>query len=337
VGVAERDAGKTVRRLASFGCDAADVDRLDISWAETDRGNGPSGTAIRTGVTQLNRNTQANPALAPWREWNRHYNYRSSVALPLSERPGPGAFGVLCIYATAPDAFDVEEVGLLEELAGSVTYGLTSRRIARERSAGVERLRQVMESAVETIAATVEARDPYTAGHQQRVARLAEAIGRELRLDDETVRGLHFGALIHDVGKIQVPAELLAKPAHLTNLEFELIKTHAQVGYDILKGIEFPWPVAQMIVQHHERLDGSGYPNGLTGDQMILESRILAVADVVEAMSSHRPYRPTRGIKMALAEIEAGRGRLYDAAAVDACLSLFRNKTFSFTSPEPVS
>ncbi len=253
-----------------------------------------------------------------------------SVSLPLRPAPQAESLGVLCIHSSTPHAFDPQELEILEELASDIAYGIASLRTSIERTAGIERLREAMESAVETVAATVEARDPYTAGHQRRVAALAEAIGRELGLDEAVVKGIRFGALIHDVGKIQVPAELLSKPSHLSTIELELIKNHAQAGYDIVQNIEFPWPVAEMIIQHHERLDGSGYPHGLTGDQMILEARILAVADVVEAMSSHRPYRPTIGTSTALAELERGRGSLYDPAAVDACLTLFRRKNFTF-------
>lgn len=213
-----------------------------------------------------------------------------------------------------------------------VALDITERRqYERTERAATNRLREVMESTVAVIAATLEARDPYTAGHQRRVAQLASAIARTLGCQEETIRGVHFGALIHDVGKIQIPAELLSKPTKLTVLESKLIETHAEAGFEILKGIEFPWPVAQMVLQHHERLDGSGYPYGLTGASILMESRILAVADVVEAMSSHRPYRPSRGVDVALAEIEAGRGTLYDSDAVDACLLLFRERHFAFS------
>jgi PAS domain S-box-containing protein/putative nucleotidyltransferase with HDIG domain len=191
------------------------------------------------------------------------------------------------------------------------------------RKEGEARLRGALTATIEAIAATVETRDPYTAGHQRRVAGLAAAIGREMGLPADTVEGIHFGALIHDLGKVQVPAELLAKPTKLTKLEFELIKTHPQAGYEIVKNIKFPWPVAEMVLQHHERMDGSGYPQGLKGDAIAREARVLAVADVVEAMASHRPYRPGLGADAALAEIRGKRGLWFDPEAVDACLRLF--------------
>ncbi len=202
-----------------------------------------------------------------------------------------------------------------------------------ERQEAEERLRAALTSTIEAMAATLEARDPYTAGHQRRVADLAAAIAREMGLPADTVEGIHFGALIHDLGKVQVPAELLAKPTKLTKLEFELIKTHPQAGYDIVKNIKFPWRVAEMVHQHHERLDGSGYPQGLKGDEIALEARVLAVADVVEAMASHRPYRPGLGIEVALKEITSRRGAWFEPAVVDACIRLFREERFSFTKP----
>ena len=155
-------------------------------------------------------------------------------------------------------------------------------------------------------------------------------IAEEVRLPEEQTRGIFLAGLIHDVGKINVPAEILSKPGKLTPLEMQFIRTHPQTGYDIIKGVEFPWPIAEAVLQHHERLDGSGYPRGLAGESVIVEARILAVADVVEAIMTHRPYRPSKGLDAALGEIGAGKGRLYDHAAVDACIALFRNKGFAF-------
>ena len=189
-------------------------------------------------------------------------------------------------------------------------------------------LRESLEQSIQTIADTVEARDPYTAGHQRRVAELAAAIAREMDLPEEQVTGIHLAATIHDLGKIHIPAEILSKPSRLNAIEYMLIKTHPQDGYDILKNVKFPWPIADIILQHHERLDGSGYPQGLKGDAILLEARILCVADVVEAMSSHRPYRPGLGIDAALEEITSSRGIQYDPQVVDACVALFREKKY---------
>jgi putative nucleotidyltransferase with HDIG domain len=211
---------------------------------------------------------------------------------------------------------------------GTIEYFFALVEDISERKRADTELRDALVATVGAIAATVETRDPYTAGHQCRVADLAAAIAEEMMLSAHQVEGIRFGAQIHDLGKMKVPSELLTKPTRLTALEFELIKTHPQAGYDIVKNIRFPWRVAEMVHQHHERLDGTGYPQGLKGDEIALEARILCVADVVEAMASHRPYRAGLGIDVALKEIEDKRGRWYDPVAVDACLRLFREKGF---------
>ncbi|MDD5168927.1 MAG: PAS domain S-box protein [Syntrophales bacterium] len=191
-----------------------------------------------------------------------------------------------------------------------------------------ERIRKALGATIHAIAVTVETRDPYTAGHQKRVTDLAGAIATEMNLSVDQIDGISMAATIHDLGKISVPAEILSKPTKLTDIEFSLIKTHSQSGYDILKDIDFPWPVARAVLEHHERMNGSGYPNGLTRDNILMESRILSVADVVEAMASHRPYRPSLGIEIALDEIEKNRGTLYDNAVAASCLRLFREKGY---------
>jgi PAS domain S-box-containing protein/putative nucleotidyltransferase with HDIG domain len=193
-----------------------------------------------------------------------------------------------------------------------------------------EQVRASLIGTIVAISRAVGARDPYTAGHQQRVSQLSRAIAQEMGLDKERIDGLRMGASIHDIGKIYLPAEILSKPARLTTLEYELVKGHAQVGYDILREISFPWPIADIAHQHHERLDGSGYPQGLKGDEICLEARIVAVADVVEAMSSHRPYRPALGIDAARKEIRSNRGNLYDPDVVDACLNVLMKRDFHF-------
>ena len=209
---------------------------------------------------------------------------------------------------------------------------VTERKETEEfRRQSQERLSAALEDAIGAIAATLEQRDPYTAGHQRRVAELAVAIGEEMGLAREVLEGIHFGGMIHDIGKISVPAEILGKPGRLTEIEFGLIKVHAEAGYQIVKGIAFPWPVADMVRQHHERLDGSGYPQGFKDGQITLEARILAVADVVEAMSADRPYRPGFGLDAALEEITRVRGAQLDPAAVDACLRVVREKGFVFS------
>jgi len=193
-----------------------------------------------------------------------------------------------------------------------------------------EKIRQALGSIVNVVTATVEMKDPYTAGHQRRVADLARAIATEMNLSKDQIEGIRIAGTIHDLGKLFIPGEILSKPGKLNEYELSLIKLHSQVGFDILKDIEFPWPIAQIVYQHHERMDGSGYPQGLKGEQIIIEARILGVADVVEAMSSHRPYRPALGIAAALEEIEKKGGILYDPDVVSACLTLFLEKGFKF-------
>jgi putative two-component system response regulator len=187
----------------------------------------------------------------------------------------------------------------------------------------IDLLERTVEGAIRTLAFLAETRDPYTAGHQRRVTELAEAIAGLLRVNGDRRRLIVAAGTLHDLGKTAVPAEILTKPGRLTKAEFELIRVHPRTGYDILAGIEFPWPVADVVLQHHERLDGSGYPGGLPAADISLEARILAVADVVEAMSSHRPYRPALGLEVALDEVESHRGVLYDADVADACSGLF--------------
>jgi putative two-component system response regulator len=198
------------------------------------------------------------------------------------------------------------------------------------------RLKKSLFESVAAVAAMVELRDPYTAGHQRNVARLAEAIAHELGLSEHMIEGIKLASVIHDVGKISIPAEILTKPGHISDAEFTLIKEHPLRGYEVLKGIDFPWPIAQTICQHHERLDGTGYPYGLQGDDILLEARILAVADVIEATATNRPYRLGKhlSIENALEDIEQNRGKIFDANVVDATLKLFREKGFQLEAED---
>jgi PAS domain S-box-containing protein len=206
---------------------------------------------------------------------------------------------------------------------------ITKFRQAEEKiQQGLKQLEKSLGDTVKAMSTVVETRDPYTAGHQDKVARIAYAIAKKMNLSEELIKGLQMAAAIHDIGKIYVPAEILSKPSKLSDIEFKLIQTHAQAGYDIMKNIDFPWLIARIILEHHERIDGSGYPRNLKGDDILIEARIIAVADVVESMASHRPYRPALGIGAALEEIEKNKGVLYDNAVVETCLRLFREKGF---------
>ncbi len=193
------------------------------------------------------------------------------------------------------------------------------------------KLQKTFDDTIKTLASILETRDPYTSGHQKRVSQLAIGISEEIGLTKEKIEAIKTAALLHDIGKINIPASILARPGKISDIEYEMIKTHSQLGYDILKNIEFPWPVADFILQHHEKEDGSGYPNGLKGKDISVEAKILLVADVIEAMSSHRPYRPALGMDKALMEIKKNKGKLYDPKVVDACIELFKNKDFKFT------
>jgi len=192
-------------------------------------------------------------------------------------------------------------------------------------------LQKATEDIIQAISFTSEVRDPYTAGHQKKVCELAVAIGEEMNITEKQLQGVKYAAMIHDIGKISVPSDILSRPGKIGESEFEVVKGHSQTGYELLNKIDFPWPISDIVHQHHERMDGSGYPNGLTKDEILLEARIISVADTVEAMTSHRPYRPALGIDVALEEITTNRGNRYDSDAVDACVNIYSNG-FQFSS-----
>ena len=330
VGLTGDDADKTVRPVAHAGYAQGYMEAEETTWDDSAPGQGPAGAAIRTLEPQIVQDVQTDPRYEMWRENAVRFGYRSVLCLPLAS--AGTRLGVLCIYASDRNGFGAEDIRLLSGLASELVFGIVTLRTRAEHERSAERLRRGMESTIEALAGTLELRDAYTAGHQRRVAALAAAIGRELGLPEDEIHGIHLAATVHDLGKIQIPAEILAKPTRLTKLEFELIKTHPQAGYDLLKDIDFPWPIAQLVYQHHERLDGSGYPRGLRGGDTLIGARIMAVADTIEAMSSHRPYRPGFGIEASLAELTKNRGTLYDPAVVDACLKIFSENRFAFSA-----
>ncbi|PKN52745.1 MAG: hypothetical protein CVU55_05840 [Deltaproteobacteria bacterium HGW-Deltaproteobacteria-13] len=192
----------------------------------------------------------------------------------------------------------------------------------------VESLKKAVGTTIQVLVSALESRDPYTTGHQSRSADLACAIAEEMGLDQDKIEGIRMAGIIHDIGKLSIPAEILTKPTKLTNIEFSLIKEHSRTGYEMLKNVESPWPLADIVYQHHERINGTGYPRNLKGNEILMESQILAVADVIEAMASHRPYRPSLGIEAALKEIEKNKGIIFDETIADACLRLFREKGY---------
>jgi len=222
-----------------------------------------------------------------------------------------------------------EERSLTNIIAERLGQLIEGKQAEMELQKSYERLQKTMEGTINTITKIVENRDPYTAGHQQRVSKLATTIARKMRLPKDKIEGVKLASLLHDIGKISIPAEILSKPGKLNEMEYSLIKDHSKIGYDILKPIEFTYPVAQIILQHHERIDGSGYPHKLKDDDILLEARIMGVADVIEAMSSHRPYRPAHSFEEVLEEISQNKKVLYDSRVVDVCLRLFKEKSFS--------
>ncbi len=267
---------------------------------------------------------------------------RSYMVVPLRAREE--LIGSLNVGFSAPDGATDEAVQAATELANQLAIALRQAQLRQDLERHVEELSsakaelessyqslsRALSQTVEALAAAAEVRDPYTAGHQRRVTELAVAIAGALELDETRIDGLRVAGLMHDIGKLAIPSELLSKPSRLSEAEYSLIRGHPETACSILEPVEFPWPVSEIVIQHHERLDGSGYPKGLKGDSILLEARILAVADVVEAMASHRPYRPARGIDEALAEIRDGAGTRYDAAVVEACARLFESGEFGF-------
>jgi PAS domain S-box-containing protein len=330
VGYVEQDEARSIRPIAQAGFEEGYLEKARITWADTERGQGPTGRAVRSCHTQVAQNIASDPNMLPWRDEAAKRGYLSSIALPLLENGK--SFGVLTMYATEADAFDANEIKLLEEMAGDLAFGIISLRVKKAHREHEQRLHQNMLQTVQAIAGIVEMRDPYTSGHQARVAELGRKIAHQMGQSEEEMQVIHLAGLVHDLGKISIPAEILSKPGRLSETEYSLIKMHPQLGYDILKGIDCSWPIAQMVLQHHERMDGSGYPQGLKGEAILLGARILSVADVVEAISSHRPYRPGLGIAAVLEEIINSRGTRYDAQVVDACVSLFRDQGYVLPS-----
>lgn len=329
VGYAMQDKTKSIVPMAIIGKGVEYVTDSPISWGDVPHGSGSTGTAIRTGQTTICHDINTDLRMKPWHDSSLKHGFASCIALPLKHNRE--VIGALSIYSAEPDAFKPAEITLLEEMTDDLSFGIINLRIREdlekamtERQLYSDKLRAGMEDVLQAIAATLEMRDPYTAGHQRRVADLAVAIAREMGLDTERVHGIHLIGIVHDIGKIRIPAEILSKTGKLNEFEYAIIQYHPKAGYEILKDIDFPWPIAQTVLQHHEHFDGSGYPQGLKNEEILLEARIISVADVVEAMSSHRPYRPGLGIEAALEEIETKSGIHFDLHVTTACLRLFR-------------
>ena len=338
VGIAEDTPGKPVQVAAAAGSALDYISGLHISWSKNDPlGQGPTGICIRTGQLQIVEDTQTSPVYAPWRDRAKQFGIRSSIAIPFHNN---GSFhGALHVYAAQPYAFDSVAIQVFQHLAEQIGHGLHAIEQERllhaeqERLATTERqLTEALSAMVAPIVTAMEMRDPFTAGHQMRVADIACAIGKEKGWSDTQLKGLRVAAMVHDIGKISISADVLTKPTRLSHADWEVIHDHPDTGFRILKDIPFPWPVAEIVRQHHERLDGSGYPLGLKGDAILPEARVLAVADVVEAMAAFRPYRPAIELETVLREIERQAGSLLDADFVRICVALFREKKFALPS-----
>jgi PAS domain S-box-containing protein len=334
VGIAENDPQKQVRVAAAAGSALDYLDGLRLSWSEDEPwGQGPVGTSIRTNHLQIMENSEELPNYRPWRERARRAGIRSAVSIPFSV--DKGRRGALVVYATTPNAFETVAIDLFQHLAEQIGHGI--REFDQKKILEEERLRlartqaqltEALSAMVAPIVTAMEMRDPYTAGHQSRVAEIACAIGAEMGWTQERLAGLRVAAQVHDIGKISIPAEILTKPGKLNAAERAMINQHSEIGYTILKDIPFVWPIAEIVRQHHEKLDGSGYPRGLKGDEMLPEAKVLAVADIVEAMASYRPYRPGIELPIVLQEIEKDAGTKLDPETVRICVSLFREKHF---------
>lgn len=328
VGYAEHDEAKLVRPVASAGDTGDYLNSIRLTWDDAATGVGPGGTAIKTRQPVVIESVEDDARMTPWRAEAIEHGYRSIAAFPLVPSDG-NVLGAIVFYAIETRHFEAEELALLSELSSDLSYGIETLR-AREARAEVteelartnDRLEGLLRQVTVAFGRVVEARDPYTSGHEERVSKLARQMAIEMGLDDSAADAVEIAGLVHDIGKLSVPAEILTKPSSLSPIEIRLIHEHSRSGYEILKDISFVWPVADIVLQHHERIDGSGYPAGLTGEQMLPLARILAVADVVEAMASHRPYRPALGLPAAVSEI-ASHPDLYDPDAVAACVRLF--------------
>jgi putative nucleotidyltransferase with HDIG domain len=321
VAVPAPDDPSGVVSLAYHGDVSRDYfDAIHATSAGLVEGIGPVIEAIRSRKIQLVDDVAALPETDPWREIALGYGTRAAVALPLIV--GEELSGALGIFSQQAGVFDPDTVRLFEEFATEIEFGIATLQDRTRNQQNLEQLASTLEAAVGAVAASTEF-DPYTAGHQRGVAKIAVTIAQELGLDADTTKGIEVAAMLHDIGKIVVPAQILAKPAKLSAAEFELVKVHPQAGVDIIAGIDFPWPVATTILQHHERLDGSGYPSGLKGDEIDVGARVVMVADVLEAMTSPRPYRPAASVAEALAEIDKQGGTQFDLKVTAACLHLY--------------
>lgn len=325
---------KDIELIAASGSARDFLDDVDVSWDDEEKnGLGPTGVSIRTGKIQVIENISEDLAYSHWKKNALKYNLHSCISVPIQIEDA--IYGTLNVYSSKIDAFDNEILSVFKGLAEHIAIGISRIQIQDilideriEKQDALKKFSNGLESIIYAITKAMEERDPYTAGHESRVSHLSVAIAKEMNLESKYIAGLKMAALVHDIGKIAVPLEILVKPSRLTYLEFEMIKMHSEKGYKILKDIPFEFPIAEIVYQHHEKLDGSGYPLGLKENEILLESKILTVADIVESMASHRPYRAALGIEKALEEIQKLSGKQLDSSVVNACVNLFRLKNY---------
>ena len=329
VGAAEHDSQKSVRFLGSYGVEIKYLKDLFVSWDEsTPSGMGPGGTCIRTNQSIIVNDVESDETFLPWRERARLSNICSMIGVPITDAENT-PIATLLVYSKVPHSFGHLEKILFESFAKEIGFGLTALKkqklleeVIEIKDRAEHKLNIALRATIEAMSKTMEWRDPYTSGHQKRVAMIAQAIAGELGWSEDERLAVYFAGLVHDIGKIAVPSEILTKPSKLSPLEMQLVSGHVEAGYQILKDIPFPWPIALMIQQHHERLDGSGYPNKLIGDQICQGARVLAVADTIEAMATHRPYRAALGLSAAMQTLRTQAGISIDKNVLDAAFRL---------------
>lgn len=329
VGTAENDEKKSVKFLGSYGSEIKYLKDIVVSWDENaPSGKGPGGTCIRTNKSVIVDDVESDDNYAPWRERARQSKIRSLIGVPIINGDH-SPIATLLVYSRLPHTFGETEKLLFESFAKEIGFGLSALKkqkllqdVIEKKDRAEESLSNALRATIEAMSKTMEWRDPYTAGHQKRVAVIAAAIAEKLGWSEDEKQSVYLAGLVHDIGKISVPSEILTKPSKLNQLEMQLVQGHVEAGFQILKDIPFPWPIAEMIYQHHERLDGSGYPNKLSGNEIGAGARVLAVADTIEAMSTHRPYRAALGLDAAMQVLREEAGKTIDQTVADAAFSL---------------
>jgi putative nucleotidyltransferase with HDIG domain len=332
IGLAKKNKNKDLTKIESiahYGSNGFTDDLLNCLLREVNSRKKPFLLSSKSKRHEVKRYTGSeSPKAGTKEEIILKNNFSSSILLPLIHNNR--ILGLINIFSDNSDSFNEQENKILLKIADNLSNDIRGLKLEIQLKDAMKQLQRALYETIDAITLMTEIKDPYTSGHQKRVAIISSAIATELGLPKDTIDGIYVAGLLHDVGKISVPNDILAKPGKLNEGEFIIIKNHPIVSYNILEHIEFPWPIANIVNQHHERIDGSGYPHGVLGDEMSIGSRILSVADVVEAMTAHRPYRPALGLKKALSEIGNNKGTLYDREITEACIKVFKEKKVKF-------